>query len=276
MSAWVELWVRLKVVDLVAQTAWLTLTEKLDFGERIHGLLRYAYWGFTAGGEPDTLIDEIDRAVRLDSAFTNQNKHRYRLMIVEGVAGRGVPFGDDGSTPPVDLSAAAPSSAGAAGRSAAADARGPRADGMHAPPGPAPHTTRHRGDLPLEHDYAIDEEVGGATRNDLFALDCLVRERDGEREAGFTDRLNGLMSGVTVSEMKAGEVWRIIVSARNGAEALETAGRIAVTRSRREGLLLNPHYQRLELIAAVSLPPRSTGNGGERERRPDVDLGGGS
>ncbi len=63
--------------------------------------------------------------------------------------------------------------------------------------------------------------------------------------------------------MKAGEVWRIIVSAENNAEALETAGRIAVTRSRREGLLLNPHYQRLELITTASLSPQTAGKRGD-------------
>lgn len=219
-----ELWVRLKVVDLVAQTAWLTLTEKLDFSGRIHGLLRYSYWGFTAEGDGASIMDEIDRAVRVDSAFTNQNKHRYRLMIVENTAGRGVPLSDG------EMAFTAP--------------------GMLEQPPPA----SCRGNLRLEHDYALHAETAVTEPDDLYALDCLVRERNGERETGFTDRLNGRVGGVGVSGMKAGEMWRIIVSAVSDAEALQTVERIAVTRSRREGLLLNPHYQKLELVSAAPLP----------------------
>ncbi|HUV35940.1 MAG TPA: hypothetical protein VMX58_03265 [Patescibacteria group bacterium] len=223
MSVWMELWVRLKVVDLVAQTAWLTLTEKLDFSGRVHGLLRYSYWGFTAEGNGGSIMDEIDRAVRMDSAFTNQNKHRYRLMILENTAGRGVPLGDgDAASTAVEM-----------------------------PGQPSPAACR--GDLELEHDYALRTDTAGVRLDDLYALDCLVRERNGEREAGFADRLNGRAAGVGVSGMKAGEMWRIIVSAGSRGEALKTAGRIAVTRSRREGLLLNPHYQRLELVSVVPL-----------------------
>ncbi len=234
MSVWVELWVRLKVVDLVAQTAWLTLTEKLDFAGRIHGLLRYFYWGCTAGGSVETILDEIDRAVRMDGAFTNQNKHSYRLMIVENTVDRGIPF-DNGEMPSLDVETRELSSP------------------VETREEPSPALCR--GDLPIEHDYALHGDVGGAAPGGLFALDCLVRERDGDREVGFADRLNGRVRGVVVSGMKAGEVWRIIVSAGSKTEALKTAGRIAVTRSRREGLLLNPHYQRLELISAASLRP---------------------
>ncbi len=225
MTVWVELWVRLKVVDLVAQTAWLTLTEKLDFTGRIHGLLHYSYWGFTAvGGDVDAILEGIDRAVRFDSAFTNQNKHRYRLVILEGKEGRGIPLGGDG----------------AAARTI------------------APHEpslwSGGRGDLPLERDFTLHEAPARDSRGDLYVLDCLIRERRGSREAGYEDRLNGRLRDVRVSNMKAGELWRIVVSAAGGDEALRTAERIAITRSRREGLLLNPHYQRLEIVSFFPLP----------------------
>lgn len=225
MSVWVELWVRLKVVDLVAQTAWLTLTEKLDFSGRIHGLLHYSYWGFTAGGgDAEAILEEIDRVVRFDSAFTNQNKHRYRLVILKNVEGRGVPLEVGGLT-----------------------------DRSVAPREPTSWDAG-RGDLPLEHDFILHEEPAGGAGCDMFVLDCLIRERRGSREAGYEDRLNGRLRDVRVSNMKAGELWRIVVSAASGDEALETAERIAITRSRREGLLLNPHYQRLEIISFFPLP----------------------
>ena len=73
MSSRVELWVRLKVVDLVAQTAWMTLTEKMDFEEQLCGMTRYSYWSMDADG--GDALGAIEKAVKLDSAFTNQNKH---------------------------------------------------------------------------------------------------------------------------------------------------------------------------------------------------------
>ena len=62
-----ELWVRLKVIDLVAQTAWMTLTEKLGLERELLGLVRYAFWGMEietkdAGGA----MTEIDQVIRLD------------------------------------------------------------------------------------------------------------------------------------------------------------------------------------------------------------------
>jgi hypothetical protein len=219
VKLWIELWVRLKVVDLVAQTAWITLTEKLDFAGRIHGLIHYSYWGFSAaGGSGEAIIDEIDRVVRIDGAFTNQNKHCYRLMA-----------------PPASVASAAPAFV--------------------------------RGDLALERDYAIRSGSGAdrsadtrsgpgraADAEGLFSVDCLVRERRGDREAAFAIRLNARLRGVHVSELKYGELWRVVVSARDGDQAVESVERMAVTRSRREGLLLNPHYQTIEVLSALPLP----------------------
>jgi hypothetical protein len=190
-----ELWVRLKVVDLVVQTAWITLTEKLGLEGELLGLARYSYWGMElegAGAGP--ILSETQRAVRMDSAFTNQNKHRYALRVEGG-----------------------PSS----------------------------------GDLALDKDYPV--LAGGSGGGGGYAVDCLVRELDGGREEGYRDRLDSRLEGVRVRGMVAGEVWRLLVRARNEEEAIGRVERIAVTRSRREGLLLNPHYQRFEILSVARL-----------------------
>lgn len=220
---WVELWVRLKVGDLVTQTAWMTLTEKLGLADELCGLAHYTYWGMTAdapGG--DAALDEIDRVVRMDSAFTNQNKHRYRLLMRESEPGAGRSGANVLSPSIVDLTS--------------------------------------RGDLVLEKDLPLrGEGKQPAGRKRIFVFDCLVRELRPDRERGFEDRLNGLLRGMTVSRLRYGEVWRVLLFARNAGEARERLDRLMVTRTRREGLLLNPHYQRFEIVSSSEIL------GGDRE-----------
>lgn len=226
MKAWVELWVRLKVVDLVAQTAWMTFTEKLDFENDLLGLIRYSYWGMNAEGTGnDELMEEVDRVIRMDSAFTNQNKHLYRLVLVEAAPG--------------DVGRAG--SSGTGGASAAGDEEFA--------------IFLSRGDLALERDYPLHESCGETTApaENVFAFDCLVRERKSDRERGYCGRLNARLSGVTVSDVKAGEVWRLIVRATSPEEAAGKIESMLITRSRREGLILNPHYQKYEIVSSRRL-----------------------
>jgi hypothetical protein len=64
----VQLWVRLKVIDLVTQTAQITLAEKLDFADRLRGITHYWYWGMEAEGvDAKRILEEIDRVIRLDA-----------------------------------------------------------------------------------------------------------------------------------------------------------------------------------------------------------------
>lgn len=198
MKTPVELWVRLKVIDLVTQTAWITFTEKLDFAKPLRGIVHYWYWGMEAEGtDAKGILGEVDRVIRLDSAFTNQNKHFYRLATASGAA-------------------------------------------------PA------LGDLALDRDFPMPSGAPPAG-DGLFALDCLIREKRPDREIGFTERLNGRLRGVSVSKLKYGEVWRLIVGAPSSEAALADVERMLVSRSRREGLLLNPHYQHYEILSTARL-----------------------
>jgi hypothetical protein len=75
----------LKITDLVAETAWVTLTEKLEFDNLLYGLAKYSCWFMTCDGEnTEAIINDLDRVVSLDSTFTNQNKHKYSLIVEEG------------------------------------------------------------------------------------------------------------------------------------------------------------------------------------------------
>ena len=195
MKARYDLWVRLKVVDLVAQTAWMTMTEKLGLEGELIGLAHYSFWRMEIDAEDrKSALDEIDRAIRLDSAFTNQNKHLYMLRTDDEPA---------------------------------------------------------RGDLRLDKDFPVLAENGVARRG--FAVDCLVRELGSGREDGYRDRLNARLDNARITGLVAGEVWRILLVASDEKEAVDKVERIAITTSRREGLLLNPHYQRLEILSAVPI-----------------------
>ena len=214
-----ELWVRLKVIDLVAQTASITFTEKLDFAGRLHGIVRYAYWDMEAeGADPETILGEIDRVIRADSAFTNQNKHLYLLRSADGALSRG----------DLALEKDFPVSSGVGGA-----------------------------DAPGKADMA--RKAGAAAGARLFAFDCLIRERRPDRETGYAERLASRLGGIALSNVRFGEVWRLIVAAPSREAALGDVERMLVSRSRREGLLLNPHYQHYKIIAAAELgePGRS-------------------
>jgi hypothetical protein len=219
---WMELWVRLKVVDLVAQTAWMTLTEKLDLGNDLCGLGHYSYWGMDVeGSDAEMILDDVDRVIRMDSAFTNQNKHCYRLQIRDGTPQAG-------------------------------------GSGSFVPSGP-PEWSLSRGDLALEKDLPIEGgEKGLLERGGMYVFDCLIRERRDDRERAFEERLNGRLREVSVSHLKCGELWRMLIPADGLEEAGAKLERMLVTRSRREGLLLNPHYQRFEV---VSSGPAAAGEG---------------
>jgi len=213
MKTATQLWVRLKVIDLVTQTARITLAEKLDFGDRLSGMTHYWYWAMDAEGESSekAIAAEVDRVIRLDSAFTNQNKHSYRL------AAGGAALGDLALERDYAVSGGPAAGAGtAAGVAPAARGRA---------------------------------SAGGATAGGgLFAFDCLVREKRPDREAAFAERLNARLRGVVVSNMKCGELWRLITAAPSREAALADVEKMLVSRSRREGLLLNPHYQQYEII----------------------------
>ena len=247
MKTPVRLWVRLKVIDLVTQTARITLAEKLDFGDTLKGLTHYWYWGMDAeAADTAGALEQIDRAVRLDSAFTNQNKHLYRLAagaeLVRGdlVLEKDYQGGSDipARNPVLGADTSAP---------------GPVAGAPMGPSAEVSAPTTPRADIPAK------EPIGGSATgfragiSALFAFDCLVRERRPDREEGFAARLNARLKGVIVSNMKCGEMWRITVSAASEKEALGIVETMLVSRSRREGLLLNPHYQVHEILATARL-----------------------
>jgi len=219
LKAYLELWVGLKVIDLVTQTAWMTFTDKLNYEGILEGLRRYFFFGIEAEGEDVAdILEEVEKVIQLDSAFTNQNKHFYRLIAVgmDDLSSRKNSHGDDFS--------------------------------LSALLGSGGDEPLSRGSLALERDYPTNTE-----KKRLFSFDCLVRPSLRSRELPFMDRLNGRLKGSKVTDIIAGEVWRITVKSGDIEKAASIVDGMVVTRSRREGLLMNPHYQRYEVIASKEL-----------------------
>ena len=195
MKTEARLWVRLKTIDLVAQTAWMTLTDKMGFADDLCGVLRYSYWAMEAEGESARVVCEaIDREIRMDSAFTNQNKHLYSLVVSGGGDGAAL------------------------------------------------------GDLTIDRDFPR-VKCGGR----IFACDLFVSEQGGGKDEGYASRLNARLDGAKITGMKSGEVWRILVRAEDVEEAARKVEEMAVTRTRKHGLLLNPHYQAFEFIGTAEI-----------------------
>ena len=211
-----ELWVRLKVVDLVTQTAWITLTEKLEYGESLKGLSHYSFWGMELeGASVDEVARDVDRVIQMDSTFTNQNKHLYRLLAMDA-----------------EKFHSARENAG--GNNAAIASFLPGRDDIFS-----------LGTLVIEKDYPkLESSPGGA-----FSFDCLIRPVLRERELPYMNRLNARLKKAQVTDIVAGEVWRITLLADDLNSARDEIENMVVTKSRRKGLLLNPHYQRYEIIS---------------------------
>ena len=238
MKTQVQLWVRLKVIDLVTQTARITLAEKLNFAGTLRGMTHYWYWGMEAEGvDATSVLAEIDRVIRLDSAFTNQNKHLYRLTAGAGLVTGDLALEKDFQVPAVPSPAPAADAAKGPSRGTASTGAGALKGAVAGTAGTGAGT--------------LKGAVAGTAGTGLFAFDCLVRERRRDRESGFAERLNARLKGAKVSNMKYGEVWRLIVGAPSEKAALGEVEKMLVSRSRREGLLLNPHYQEYEIIATT-------------------------
>ncbi len=100
----------------------------------------------------------------------------------------------------------------------------------------------------------IDRDFPRAGCGDgVFACDLFVSRRGGGENEGYASRLNARLDAATVTGMKSGEVWRVLVRADSAEEATRKVEEMAVTRSRRHGLLLNPHYQEFEFIGTTGL-----------------------
>ncbi len=104
---------------------------------------------------------------------------------------------------------------------------------------------------PNKHRYEVAAGVhnaAAATADGACAVNVLVTDP----QSGSGDAILGALQGRLgyrdqVSEVVAGNLWTVVLKADSREQAEAIAKEIAVTESRGEGLLLNPHYQEYEM-----------------------------
>ena len=219
----VSLWVSLKGVDLVASTAYLTLTEKMGFDESLLALKRLDVYELGIECEdPRATGEALARIFATQSAYYNRNKHTYSLGLEwdGGEVRDGVPLADIKDR--LDTEAIRNYTVRV---SSGRGAEGKDLDG---------NRNRDRvilSDVPVHRTEVLIEDL------DTFSRTALAARLERELSTGPID--------VTA----LGTCWYLALAAGDEDEARALAEEIVVTARRDRGLLLNPNDQGFRIIA---------------------------
>jgi hypothetical protein len=213
----VALDVTLKGIDLVADTAFLTLRGKMGYGDKLMGIKRLdAYeFSFETGNPPETL-SKLKRFLNTQSLFYNRNKHNFSLRC--RWEGGGLDEGTPISHFHRQLVAQTRNSLG--------EARG--------------------------EDF---RSTGGESRVmfsnvPVFRTEVLVEDLDPSVKGSLARKLEVELSTAPVAVATLGISWHMALRAGTGEEARAVTEEIAVTEKRDRGLLLNPNYQGFRFLKA--------------------------
>jgi hypothetical protein len=219
-----RLFVGLRGADLAASTAFLTLVQKMGFGDRLVGLRRYDFFHLSleSSAPADPTISALTQTLARQSTFYNRNKHMYSLECRWGGQEK---------------------------------VEGPAHEEMAARFGEKLGKRRSR-------QTGIDFDGKGQNKADIvdvtpvFLVEVFVQDDDtagrGAIAAKLTRELTASVGHGSVKVQCPGRatVWWLAVLASDEADALATARQITVTRRRDEGLLMNPNYQSAEFVSA--------------------------
>jgi phosphoribosylformylglycinamidine (FGAM) synthase PurS component len=104
---------------------------------------------------------------------------------------------------------------------------------------------------PNKHSFAVrpyDQRVSPPSRDGLFEVEVLTTDAEGDRSADLETALAGDRAAQGhVKAVHTGVLWTLRLRADTPQEAVELARDIAVTRSRDQGLLANPHFQAVQI-----------------------------
>ncbi len=210
MTVDVTLDVSLKGVDLVANTAYLTLRGKMGYGDKLLGIRRFDAHAFRIESrDPGRTVVALKRVLSTQSTFYNRNKHNYFLVCRwdDGVIREGV------SPREYDRQLVAHVEASLVG-AAAKDFRGEDVENQ-----------------------VILKEVP------VFRTEVLVEDLDPSAKEKISRKLETELSTAPVVVTTLGTCWHLAIRAHSPNDARAMAEEIAVTEKRDCGLLLNPNYQ---------------------------------
>ena len=217
--------VYLKGADLIAETAFLTLTGKMNFEGRLLAMKRFDNFRFEIeSGDPEGDVSKLRDVLDRQSTFYNRNKHGH-LLRCTWPGGR--------------------------------FCEGPDRAALQ---------QRLAGDAIKSVVIKEDTEFNGGRTGEgvilkedrIFLIDSLVEEQDSSVRSSLAQKLQADLGGIPVSVLSNGTLWWLILSAPDESAARAMAEEMAVSERRDRGLLLNPNYQRFEVVSATVMEP--TGN----------------
>ena len=220
MTIEVSLEVMLKGIDLVADTAYLTLRGKMGYQDKLFGIKRLdAYsFRFDTPNPPETLA-RLKRLFATQTFFYNRNKHNFSLRcrwdggeLNEGVS----------------------------------------ADHCHRQLSNHVKRTLAAG-RPENLDSTAGEIRVILQKVPVFRTEVVVEDLDPSVKGGLSQKLENELSTGPVVVTTLGTLWHLALRAKSREEAEALTREIVVTQKRDRGFLLNPNYQGFRLVAAETM-----------------------
>lgn len=220
MTIEVSLDVMLKGIDLVADTAYLTLRGKMGYQDNLLGIKRLDAYSFHFhAADPPPALARLKRLLATQTLFYNRNKHNFSLRcrwdggrLDEGV---GVDHAHRLLTHQVKRTLAA-------GR-------------------------------PENFDSKQSEIRVILQKVPVFRTEVVVEDLDPSVKGGLSEKLENELSTGPVAVTTLGTLWHLALRAKSENEAEAVTREIVVTQKRDRGFLLNPNYQGFRLVAVETM-----------------------
>ena len=222
MTIVAKLDVMLKGIDLVADTALLTLQGKMGYGARLLGIRRLDAYEFRIeAAEPPETVSTLKRFLSTQSLFYNRNKHHFSLRCrwEGGAADEGVP-------------------ADRCREQLAAQVRRATMGGAR-------------------KDFRSGQGESRVILNGgpVFRTEVLVEDLDSAVRMNIGRKLEAELSTAPVRVPTLGICWHLALRAESLEEARSITDGIVVAERRDRGLLLNPNYQGYRFLGAERMEP---------------------
>ncbi len=206
----------LKGADLVAQTAYLTLSGKLNYEGRLLALKRFDHFSFQLESDrPESVVPALRETLARQSTFYNRNKHGHLLHCTW----EGGEFQEGPALPALKRQLA-----------------GEVSERLFA------RKTK---------DFDGQDTLQGVIfkQNRVYLVEALVETRDSALRDAVSRKLRVDLGGIPLTVSSSGTLWWLALHARDAGDARATADEIVVAQRRDRGLLLNPNYQRFDVVS---------------------------